>query len=521
MSPRHSVCLRALAALSLACGTVAPCAADTYGAADALKKSGLPASAVGIAIVDVATGTVLADLGGSKPMAPASNMKVFTTGAALERLGADYMFRTQLVLDKGPSHARLVVVGGGDPAFGDPELLRTMSWTDEQGRVQAGLTTEHLLRVWTDALAASGATRFDELVVDGRIFDRECYHPSWPADQYAESYCAEVWGLNFHANVLHVLPAPGSPRPVVASMAPDYGWLLAGNEATCRTGGKEKHSFWIARAPGSNQLVLRGNLKTKPTDPVDLTVHDTPALFGELLKRRLEQRGVAVAAVRLAAPTDPTFAGAVVGPIIQSPIATVVARANTDSENLYAEALLKRIGALAANPAASAPGAGFVPGNWTNGAAALRASVAGRIGESAMQGWTFDDGSGLSRNNRVSALGTAQWMRAMALDPRIAPTYLPSLALAGKTGTVKKRFSDIENSPVEVRCKTGYIRGVSCLSGVVIAPDGRMVAFSVLGNTLEQGDRVSRARALQEDVVRRIVRSLEKQVATAGERLGG
>ncbi|MFZ9881374.1 MAG: D-alanyl-D-alanine carboxypeptidase, partial [Phycisphaerales bacterium] len=129
--------------------------------------------------------------------------------------------------------------------------------------------------------------------------------------------------------------------------------------------------------------------------------------------------------------------------------------------------------------------------------------------------------SGLSRNNRISAMGTAQWLRTMALDPRIAPTYLPSLALAGKTGTVKKRFSDIGDSPVEVRCKTGYIRGVSCLSGVAIAPGGRQIAFSVLGNTLEQGDRVSRARALQEEIVRNIVHHLEKSLANAGERLGG
>ncbi|MFZ9914429.1 MAG: D-alanyl-D-alanine carboxypeptidase/D-alanyl-D-alanine endopeptidase [Phycisphaerales bacterium] len=496
-------------------------AADSLGIGAAVSKSGLPRSALGIAVVDVGTGTVLANIDGDKPMAPASNMKVFTTGAALERLGSDYMFKTRLVLEKGATSTRLAVVGDGDPAFGDPELLRTMSWTNEKGQVQAGLTTEHLLRIWTDAVAATGTTRADELVIDGRIFDRECYHPTWPREQYAESYCAEVWGLNFHANVLHVLAAPASPRPVVATMAPDYSWLVTGNQATCRAGSKEKHTFWIARAPDSNELVLRGNLKTKPTDPLDITVHDTPSLFGELLKRRLEARGIAVSAVRLAQPTDPAFTGTTVGPIIQSPIATVVARANTDSENLYAEALVKRLGALLANPAGATPGPGFVSGTWSNGAAALRLSVAGRIGDSAMQGWAFDDGSGLSRNNRISAMGTAQWLRTMALDPRIAPTYLPSLALAGKTGTVKKRFSDIGDSPVEVRCKTGYIRGVSCLSGVAIAPGGRQIAFSVLGNTLEQGDRVSRARALQEEIVRNIVHHLEKSLANAGERLGG
>jgi D-alanyl-D-alanine carboxypeptidase/D-alanyl-D-alanine-endopeptidase (penicillin-binding protein 4) len=130
------------------------------------------------------------------------------------------------------------------------------------------------------------------------------------------------------------------------------------------------------------------------------------------------------------------------------------------------------------------------------------------LGAESLSAWTIDDGSGLSQENRVTAAGLARWLASFARDSRLAPMYFGSFAIAGKTGTVRKRFDDLEKSSVEVRCKTGYIRGVSCLSGVAIAPDGRAIAFSILGNNLAQGDQISRAKGVQEAMVRRVVTEL-------------
>jgi D-alanyl-D-alanine carboxypeptidase/D-alanyl-D-alanine-endopeptidase (penicillin-binding protein 4) len=90
----------------------------------------------------------------------------------------------------------------------------------------------------------------------------------------------------------------------------------------------------------------------------------------------------------------------------------------------------------------------------------------------------------------------------------VSKEFLQSLALAGSTGTVKDRFDRLAGNPVKVRCKTGYINGVSTLSGVVEAPDGRKIAFSVLGNNLEKIG-TDRARKAQEAVVMAIVHALD------------
>jgi D-alanyl-D-alanine carboxypeptidase/D-alanyl-D-alanine-endopeptidase (penicillin-binding protein 4) len=293
-------------------------------------------------------------------------------------------------------------------------------------------------------------------------------------------------------------------------MTPGFDIPVTRNTATSRA--KDKFTFSASRAFGSNALTLRGNASRRPDAPLGLTVHNTPVLAADLLRREFARHGVTIANARVATESDPRAKGTVVPPIHATPIATVLERANTDSENLYAEALLKRLGAALANASAAAearlPGPGFTAGSWPTGRAALRQSLAEVLGAESLSAWTIDDGSGLSQENRVTAAGLTRWLASFARDSRLAPMYFGSFAIAGKTGTVRKRFDDLERSSVEVRCKTGYIRGVSCLSGVAIAPDGRAIAFSILGNNLAQGDQISRAKGVQEAIVRRIVTEL-------------
>lgn len=502
---------------AIACTLLSLAAVDARGdlATDIgtlVSKSGLKDGQISLSVVDAATGRVVAERQSSAPMAPASNMKVLTTGAALDALGADFHFQTRLFLDTQGASTRLTVVGGGDPAFGDAELLRDHSWIDEQGTVRRGVGSTELVDMWANAVRAARVTRIDELVVDARIFDGAGFHASWPADQASSPFCAEVWGLNFRTNTLDVYPTGSGASATIGAMDPPYEWMPRKRSRVSKKGAAE--DFWVGRTPGSNELVIGGGRVKNPKDALALTVHETPSLFGELLARRLRAAGIEVLATRNASASDPAAAGTPIGCVFQTPIAVALRRANTDSQNLYAESLFKRTGAAVANaPSATLPGPGFVPGSWENGAAALRASLATRIGAEGIANWAIQDGSGLARDNRVTAEGITLWLRSFALDPALGPTYFASFAVAGSTGTVVNRFASIERSPVRVECKTGYIRGVSCLSGRVVSPDGRQYLFSILGNNLG-GDGVSRARKLQEDVVTRLVRDLEGRLET-------
>jgi D-alanyl-D-alanine carboxypeptidase/D-alanyl-D-alanine-endopeptidase (penicillin-binding protein 4) len=158
------------------------------------------------------------------------------------------------------------------------------------------------------------------------------------------------------------------------------------------------------------------------------------------------------------------------------PIADLVRRTNVPSDNFIAEMLLKELGA--------AFGAG---GTTAAGAAVVRDTLAD-LGVRPR----IDDGSGLSRRNRTTPRQVVRLLEQMERQP-VAVTWRSSLALAGRTGTVRLRM---RGSAAHGRCrvKTGTLRAVSTLAGVCTTVAGRPVAFAWLMN----GVNPSTARAIQD-----------------------
>jgi D-alanyl-D-alanine carboxypeptidase/D-alanyl-D-alanine-endopeptidase (penicillin-binding protein 4) len=88
------------------------------------------------------------------------------------------------------------------------------------------------------------------------------------------------------------------------------------------------------------------------------------------------------------------------------------------------------------------------------------------------------DGSGLSRDNRISARQITALLDAVLTgEAGAAKAFRGSLAVGGETGTLDKRLSSLEG---RVHAKTGFIGGVSALSGYIETFDGRTLAFSIL-----------------------------------------
>src|SRR5687767_2519844 len=88
-------------------------------------------STVSIAVVSLPDGKAIYSKHERQPLIPASNLKIVTTSAALHLLGADFKFRTLLV-QRGDD---LVLVGDGDPSFGDAEVLKKSALADRKSVV--------------------------------------------------------------------------------------------------------------------------------------------------------------------------------------------------------------------------------------------------------------------------------------------------------------------------------------------------------------------------------------------------
>ena len=469
-----------------------------------VNSLGLKKAVIAVSVRDCATGYSIISYHGNEPMTPASNMKLLTTGAALLGLGPDFVFRTRLLRDGD----RLLIVGDGDPALGDPELLAQSSYVDASGVAHNGLTIDDLLATWTNAIKASGMKSVSELVVDDRIFVREGAHPLWPKDQLDEGYCSPPSGMNFHGNGLCVKASPNPGHaPTITSMSPSAPWLTIVNKGTSRTGKNDRNTMWIARQPETGELTIFGNVKIPYVVPITVGIGDPATFLAQCVAYRLIAAGIPVQSTRLAAANDPAPKGIAVGPVLQTPLATVLTHCNVESQNLYAESLMKRL-------AAKITGA---PGSWANGSIVVKGALAANIGADA-DAFVISDGSGLSRGNRVTADGMTAWITALANNAAIGAIFVDSLAVGGKSGTVRKRMKDIDPAVATVQCKTGYIDKVSCLSGFVTARDGTRYAFSVLANNLCEVDSVGKAKKLQERVAKVIADSLAARPKPA---LGG
>jgi serine-type D-Ala-D-Ala carboxypeptidase/endopeptidase (penicillin-binding protein 4) len=432
---------------------------------------------VGIKLVKLGETTdadqVLYERHADLPLTPASNLKLVTTSAALDTLGADFVFRTLLV-QKGNT---LALIGDGDPTLGDAELLRKVDWKS---------TT--LFEKWAEALKARGLTKADQLLYDDSIFDQTYQHPNWPADQIHKRYVAGVAGLNFNANCLDFyLQTRGGGEVVDYRIDPPTVDIPIRN--TCVQG--PKNAVWLSRAAGSDEIILRGQTPASNVEPISVTINNPPRFTADAFTGAFAAAGIEISG----RPTrDPTIRQSArdwaVLAVHETPIKQVLTRANKDSMNVYAESLFKRVGANATGE----------PGSWENGSAAIGKYLVS-LGIAENQ-FTLDEGSGLSRKNLVSPDLIITLLRHQ-FHGKNRDLYLSTLAVGGVDGTLENRF---DNTPLKnrVHAKSGFIDGVSSLSGYAQSTSGQWYAFSILFNGIGKGTNAT-AKKMQE----RIVMSIE------------
>jgi D-alanyl-D-alanine carboxypeptidase/D-alanyl-D-alanine-endopeptidase (penicillin-binding protein 4) len=457
------------------CFLLIPCAARADLAGDVnnvLADKQLRKSIVGIEIVRLgekrSDDSTLYAKDKEAALIPASNLKLLSTSAALHKLGPDYKFRTTLVA----SEPDLAILGGGDPTFGDAEFLKDVGWN-----------VYTVFENWADQLARRNITRVRDVIVDDSIFDEEFLHPSWPLDQIQKKYQAEVGGFNLNANILEFSVRPTAVGQI-ATYATSPDTLYASVKNTCVTGNQ--NAIWLSREVGTNQIILRGETPTRAQIPVAVTIHDPPlygaTVFAEVLKRKGIQVTGSIRRDRSIAKKNWKAVA-----LHETPLPTVLSRANKKSVNLYAESLCKLLGHEMTGK----------PGSWENGTAALGEFLKS-IGVAETE-FNLDDGCGLSKKNAISAEAFVKILAHNFHSP-YRETFRSTLAIAGVDGTMEDRFrgSDLRQ---RVFAKSGYVNGVCSLSGYLKAKDGRWYAFSILMN---RAPGLANMQQLQEKIIKAV-----------------
>lgn len=451
---------------------------------DALLQKMTPRGArVAVHVRAVTGGEVLYRREDDVPRILASNAKLFTTAAAVLFLGPRFEWVTVLGARgtrdaSGVLQGPLVVVGSGDPNF--------------SGRFHDGNPTAVFER-WADDLGREGIREVaGDLLLDDTVFDREFYAEPWSPAYRADWYAAETAGLSLNDNCIDLTLGPG-PRPgepIVFSLSPPTAYVRVAS--TARTvAGKGDERITIVRAGEANEVQVGGEIGVRAAPGVHfVTVHHPVRYFGAVLKETLERRGIRIRGDPKEVPPDHRPASHPVRYLTEhrSPLPESLQVVNRHSQNFYAEQLLKTLGYQKTGQ-----------GTRADGIAAVQEALRRLEVEDPV---SLEDGSGLSRGNRACARALATLLAKM-LDPPHAKLFTDSLAVPGEPGSLEKRFTEAAYR-ARVKAKTGYISGVSALSGYLETKRGRVAAFSILLNDLPAG-AADRARALQDAIVKAVI----------------
>ncbi|MGC0331644.1 D-alanyl-D-alanine carboxypeptidase/D-alanyl-D-alanine-endopeptidase (penicillin-binding protein 4) [Streptomyces sp. SAI-170] len=482
-----------LAAAVLGPGAPAGADADRTGLPEAIDTVlGDPRMEGGIAsvvVADAASGDVLYSHLPTTRLMPASNTKLATSAAAMEILGPEHRFTTDVLTGGRRVGSTLV----GDlylRGTGDPTLLAA-----DYDRLAADV-------------AATGVTRVEgRLLADDTRFDDQRLGRSWAADDESSYYSAQISALSlapdtdYDTGTVIVTVTPGAKagdEPAV-TVTPDTDYVDVRVDATTVAAGGA-NDLTVEREHGGNTLHVTGTTPVGGSGAKEwVTVWEPTGYAAAVFRDALAAHGV-----RVTGPTRlgrQTPAGArQLASHASMPLKDLLIPFMKLSNNMHAEALTKAMGYKVSGQ-----------GTWPAGLAAVSGYLKGVGVDTARVRQV--DGSGLSRMDNFPAAQLTRLLLAVRAEPWYADWYrsLPVACDPARFvgGTLRTRMC---NTPAarNARAKTGSLTGASALSGYVTDADGRELVYSIVLNNYQ----ASSVKPLEDAIVVTLARSTADEAAT-------
>lgn len=413
---------------------------------------------VGIEAVSLKKGLSFYRKNEDRRFIPASSIKLFIAAAALDALGADYRFETQI---RGKQRGAVVegctVVASGDPSLSVKDL-------------------EDLVL----QLKRKGVERIEgDLVLDLGVFDDVVKGPGWMWDEEPAYWCSPMGPLNIEHNCVEVWvkPAPSAAHFGSVSVEPRNHYVQIENRSETV---KDGESLEVARRPLSKGTVIDVSGKIEvgsESRRFVVPVKEPHFLAADLLIRLLKENQIWVSgSVRL----DKVESRAEkLASHESAPLGELIKTALKQSDNMYADCLFKKIGEVKCG----------APGTWVKGSQSVREFLTRRVGLDCEE-MVILDGCGLSRYNLVSPHQMVMFLSWVHREFPYASELKAALSIGGVDGTLKSRMQQIQ---AKVRAKSGTMSGVSALCGFLVTEDHEEMAFAIfVNNYVKRGREIKR-----------------------------
>ncbi|MEK4698185.1 D-alanyl-D-alanine carboxypeptidase/D-alanyl-D-alanine-endopeptidase [Solibacillus sp. FSL R7-0668] len=414
---------------------------------------------------DRQTGELLYSYRGEHLMRPASNMKIITGAVALEELGLDYRFQTELYcegeIEDDILNGNLYVKGYGDPTI-----------------------NEATLQHFADQLVQKGITAINGyLIGDDTYFTGDTLPPGVDDEGETHYYGARISPItmsptdDFDASTIVVTAEPQQVgEPPIFTVMPHLSGHEITNEATTVAGGEE-NTLEIRRLNGTNQIVITGALPLGESAKVWVSLQHPTRNTLEFFKMVCEQKGIQFIKAQPIAVGEVPENAQLLYTHQSRTVAELFSIFMKLSNNSIADIFVKTLGKLQHGV-----------GDYESGLRVVKDYLARKKIDFAT--WQFVDGSGLSHGISLHANGISQLLFALQNEPYFE-VFFDSLPVGGNEdrtigGTLKERFLEPELAG-KIFAKTGYIHEVNCLSGYAIGASGKDYIFSIMLEGREDG----------------------------------
>jgi serine-type D-Ala-D-Ala carboxypeptidase/endopeptidase (penicillin-binding protein 4) len=399
-----------------------------------------------IKVVSLNKGDILYERDSKALTNPASNIKLFTSAAALSLLDTNYLFKTKILVDAKPIYGvidgSLYIKGFGDPLLSSEDIDSIAMIIKKMG-------------IWKIT---------QNIFVDNSYFDDNYWGAGWAWDDESDPDAPYIDALCANHNCITVTSLSDSSSTMIY-LDPMTEFVSIINRSKLARG--------LIRTPvtikrqylaNPNTILIDGDIARCSQVTKTISLQRPDYYVGTLFKESLRHIGI-------------TIEGDIINGIIPNklqelvcfsrPLGKVITYMNKVSDNLSAENVLKILGAAQFD----------APGTAKKGVMAEYLFLSS-LGIDTTR-LLIVDGSGVSRYNLLNTDQIVSLLTQMYTKKNIFPIFYNSLPIAGIDGTLSSRMTNYPSAS-NVRAKTGTLNGESNLSGYVHTRDGEMLVFSIM-----------------------------------------
>lgn len=437
------------------CFNIASAAVDPSQIHKMLQQSG--SAITGIVVKDASTGRIIYQENPNRLFVPASSLKVYTGAAALIMLGPNFHFPTNVYTDArtvqpGILKGNVYVTFSGDPTLTSSDLIDVLSILQKQGITQIQGNVIIVPPDYTTEKYAPGTLEKDRI------------HP------YGAPITPVIVDQNAFSFILQST-SPGKLALVSASEPNDRIHIthdLYTKSAANKVCGLNYH------LDDNNQLDIRGCLPPRSTPYVERIALKNPMNYAlGVIEVALRHWNVTVHGHVLAGnPGQMAHSAKLLNSHASEALPIILAKTLKPSNNVLASALYLKVGQTYWHKKAT----------WENSGIAIK-QVLEKYAGVPMQSATIVDGAGLSRNNRVTPLQTADLLVSMQNKFLLSDDFISALPVPGQKGTMIHRHIGPYNLQNHIHAKTGTMKGIIGLSGYLPSANHHTLVFSIMTNS--------------------------------------